>query len=159
VTDRSTRGQSALASGTLRRGGGRAKATTMNETISIATGAHEDWIDITRQVRAAVKQSGLEEGVVTVFVPHTTAAVTIQENADPPLKGDIDEALRRLFPWQGRYGHGEDNAAAHMKAMVTGQSEQIPFVGGRLQLGTWQGIYFCEFDGPRSRKVVIQISG
>ena len=85
----------------------------MNETISVKTRSHEDWVDITRQVAAVVKQSGLDEGIVTVFVPHTTAGVTIQENADPPLKGDIDEALGRLFPWSGNYRHGEDNAAAH----------------------------------------------
>lgn len=131
----------------------------MNQTISVKTARHEDWVDITRHVQAAVKESGLEQGVVTVFVPHTTAAVTIQENADHPLKGDIDEALSRLFPWQGHYRHGEDNAAAHMKAMLTGQSEQVPFAQGHLQLGTWQGIYLCEFDGPRSRRVVLQVSG
>ena len=130
----------------------------MAQTISVETSARDDWADITREVAAAVGQSGRSEGVVTVYVPHTTAAVTIQENADPPLKGDITRMLDGLFPWVDGYGHGEDNAAAHMKAVLAGTSEQIPFEKGRMLLGTWQSIYFLEFDGPRRRKVLVHVS-
>lgn len=130
----------------------------MPTMIDVRSRHHNEWIEITEEVQSAVNKSGLDEGVVTVFVPHTTAAVTIQENADPPLKADIAEVLDRLFPWNGPYKHGEDNAAAHMKAVLTGTSERVPFSDGKLLLGTWQSIYFCEFDGPRRRRVVIHVS-
>lgn len=96
---------------------------------------------------------GIKDGVVTVFVPHTTAGVTINENADPDVMQDVEAALERAVPWNGGYRHGEGNAAAHVKASMMGSSAQILVAGGRLRLGTWQGIYFCEFDGPRSRHV------
>lgn len=131
---------------------------TMQKVIQIETRSHDDWRDITAQVQACVDQSQEADGVVTVFVPHTTAGVAIQENADPPLKTDITNALARLFPWEGDYRHGEDNAAAHMKAMLAGPSVQVPFAKKRLLLGTWQAIYFCEFDGPRQRRVVIHVA-
>ena len=128
------------------------------KTLSVVTETRECFVDITREVAQVVKASGRSEGVVTVYVPHTTAAVTLQENADPPLKTDVTRALSGLFPWDGDYGHGEDNAAAHMKAILAGSSEQIPFEKGRLLLGTWQSIYFLEFDGPRRRKVQVHVS-
>ncbi|MEK7704186.1 MAG: secondary thiamine-phosphate synthase enzyme YjbQ [Myxococcota bacterium] len=129
----------------------------MIEEISVSTNAHDAFVDVTREVAALVQKSGKDEGVVTLFVPHTTAAVTIQENADPPLKADLQRAWERLFPWEGDYRHGEDNAAAHMKAAMLGPSVTVPFAGGRLVLGTWQSIYFCEFDGPRSRRLVVRV--
>jgi secondary thiamine-phosphate synthase enzyme len=130
----------------------------MQKVIQIETRNHDDWRDITAQVQACVHEAGLAEGVVTVFIPHTTAGVAIQENADPPLKTDISEAFGRLFPWDGGYRHGEDNAAAHMKAMLVGPSVQVPFAKKQLQLGTWQAIYLCEFDGPRQRRVVVHVA-
>ena len=129
----------------------------MNTTLTVGTHAHNDWCDITAEVERVVAAADLEEGVATVFVPHTTAAVTLQENADPPLKRDITDALERLFPWNGHYGHGEANAAAHMKAVLMGPSVAVPFARKKLVLGTWQAIYLCEFDGPRERQVVIHV--
>jgi len=113
-------------------------------------------VDITRQVAAAVSEAGIDDGVATVFVPHTTAGVTINENADPDVVADIETVLDRVVPWQGGYRHCEGNTAAHVKASMMGSSVQIIVENGRLQLGTWQSIYFCEFDGPRSRKVWVR---
>ena len=129
----------------------------MIERVEIRTGEHTCFIDVGRDVERVVRRSGLAEGRATVFVPHTTAGVTIQENADPPLKVDLLEAFERLFPWRGPYRHSEDNAAAHMKATLVGNSVTIPFQDGTLLLGTWQSIYLCEFDGPRRREVVVQV--
>lgn len=129
----------------------------MQKIIHVNTRHHDDFVDITREIYACVKESSLEQGIVTVFIPHTTAGITIQENADPPLKNDITNVFARLFPWNDDYGHGEDNAAAHMKAMLVGPSVQIPFTKNKMQLGTWQSIYFCEFDGPRHRKCIVQV--
>ena len=98
---------------------------------------------------------GLQHGVVTVFVPHTTAGVTINENADPDVTADLDTMLDRLVPWTGAYRHEEGNSAAHLKASLMGSSVRVILEDGRLQLGTWQAIYFCEFDGPRERTVWI----
>jgi secondary thiamine-phosphate synthase enzyme len=130
----------------------------MIRRIQVKTRGRDDWVDLTAAVRDAVRASGIDEGVVTVFVPHTTAGITIQENADPPLKDDIMNALDRLFPWRGGYGHCEDNAASHMKTCLMGNSAQVVFDGGELILGTWQEIFLCEFDGPRTRDVVIKVS-
>ena len=130
----------------------------MIRRIQVRTRSRDDWVDITRQVEEAAIASELPEGVVTVFIPHTTAGVTIQENADPPLREDITRALDRLFPREGGYSHCEDNAASHMKATVVGSSIQVVFSGGSLLLGTWQDIYLCEFDGPRTREVIIKVS-
>ncbi|MEM6730117.1 MAG: secondary thiamine-phosphate synthase enzyme YjbQ [Myxococcota bacterium] len=126
--------------------------------FEIETKARDDWVDITGQLRELAATAEAPEGVLTVFIPHTTAGVVIQENADPPLKVDITRALDRIYPWDADYGHCEDNAAAHMKAIYTGPSVQIPFSGRRLTLGTWQSVYFCEFDGPRTRTVVVQLA-
>jgi secondary thiamine-phosphate synthase enzyme len=98
---------------------------------------------------------GVGDGVVMVFAPHTTAGITINENADPDVMADVREALERAVPWRANYRHGEGNAAAHVKASLVGSSALVPVESGRLRLGTWQGIYLCEFDGPRTRQVWI----
>jgi len=123
------------------------------QSFAVRTQKHTELLDITRQVQDAASALGLRSGVLTVFVPHTTAAVTINENADPDVASDIAAALERAVPWRAEYRHSEGNAAAHVKASLVGSSVQVLVEGGRLQLGTWQAVYFCEFDGPRSRKV------
>lgn len=121
--------------------------------FTVSSRSRTQFIDITAEVRAAAKELEIADGLVTVFVPHTTAGVTINENADPDVVADMQAALDRLVPWTADYRHGEGNSAAHIKASLMGSSVQVPVTGGRLQLGTWQSVYFCEFDGPRSRKV------
>lgn len=128
-------------------------------TLDIRTGSHTEMTDITARVQQAVTDSGVEDGICMVFVPHTTAAVTINENADPDVERDMIAELEKIVPWDDGYRHYEGNSAAHVKASLTGASEQIMIENGKLQLGTWQWIYFCEFDGPRSRKVWIKIIG
>ena len=125
------------------------------ETFKVSTSRKNQFIDITGEVSAIVRESGITEGVCHVFVPHTTAAVTINENADPDVMEDVEKALERMVPWQAGYRHAEGNAAAHVKASLMGSSVQVAVENGRLCLGTWQGIYFCEFDGPRTRQVLI----
>ncbi len=130
----------------------------MIQQFSVRTRSRDDWVDITGEVDKILKGCGLSEGVATVFIPHTTAGITIQENADPPLRDDISRALDRIFPWKGGWRHCEDNAASHMKTTVVGSSVQVIFSEGKLLLGTWQNIFLCEFDGPRTRKVVVKVS-
>lgn len=127
-------------------------------TIKVQTRDRDDWVDLTAEARAVVRECGLSEGILTIYIPHTTCGVAIQENADAALKKDITRALGRLFPWRDSYGHCEDNAAAHMKAVLTGPSVQVPFESGELMLGTWQDIYLCEFDGPRTRRVILKVT-
>jgi len=124
--------------------------------FNVKTSSRTQLVDITREVAKAVTDSGLTSGAALVYCPHTTAGITINENADPDVVTDLEGALDRLVPWDGPYRHGEGNSAAHMKSMLVGASETIPVEGGRLVLGTWQGIYFCEFDGPRTRKVLVR---
>ena len=126
------------------------------ESLKVRTSTRTDLKDITREVASAVAASGVREGVCIVYVPHTTAGVTINENADPSVREDIASTLERLIPWNGPYRHTEGNSAAHVKASLVGFSAVIPISGGRLVLGTWQGIYLCEFDGPRTRSVHVQ---
>ena len=114
-------------------------------------------IDITSRVREAVTASGIREGLCTIFIPHTTAAVTTNENADPDVVRDFLYELDKIVPWQDGYRHAEGNSAAHLKSSLIGVSEQVLIENGRLMLGTWQGIYFCEFDGPRTRRVLVRI--
>ena len=129
-------------------------------TIELPTSKKLQTLNLTQRVRAEVKASGIDNGLCNVFVPHTTAAVTINENTDPDVQTDILNALERAVPSTAQYyKHEEGNAHAHAKAAVVGSSETIPVQGGKLQLGTWQAIYFCEFDGPRNRKVVITVVG
>jgi len=125
------------------------------EQITLHTPA-EDFVDITGQVRQIVAASKIQNGLCQIFVPHTTAGVTINENADPDVVTDMLAALKRMVP-DLPYRHGEGNSPAHVKSTLVGCSMTIPIVDGRLCLGTWQGIYFCEFDGPRTRKVWVQV--
>jgi secondary thiamine-phosphate synthase enzyme len=123
------------------------------KTFGIETRARTQFVAITDLVQAAVRELGIRDGTVTVFVPHTTAGVTINENADPDVVADMAMALDRMVPWNAGYAHEEGNAAAHVKASLMGSSVRVLVESGRLRLGTWQGIYFCEFDGPRTRNV------
>ena len=125
------------------------------KSLSIRTQKHTQFFDITKEVQAAAATLGITAGILTVFVPHTTAGITINENADPSVTSDMAEALERAIPWDAGYSHSEGNAAAHVKASIMGSSVQIIVQNGQLQLGTWQAVYFCEFDGPRSRNVWI----
>lgn len=118
----------------------------------------EGFIDITSRVAEAVRKSGIDEGTCCVFCPHTTAAITINENADPDVIHDMLIGLDRAFPDRGEYRHSEGNSAAHLKSSCVGASETVIVTGGQLLLGTWQGIYLCEFDGPRTRRVFVQVS-
>ena len=118
----------------------------------------EGFVDITGQVQKAVRDSGVSAGAALVFVPHTTAAVTINENADPDVLHDLQLALAALAP-KLSYRHGEGNSPAHLKSSLFGCSQMVPIVGGKLALGTWQGIYFCEFDGPRRRNFQVVVQG
>jgi secondary thiamine-phosphate synthase enzyme len=115
------------------------------------------FVDITTQVAAAAAESGVRDGVVVVYVPHTTAGVTINENADPSVRADMKLALERLVPQSLPFTHLEGNADAHVKASLMGSSVTVPLTDGRLQLGTWQGVYFAEFDGPRRRRVLVSV--
>ncbi|MEN8256089.1 MAG: secondary thiamine-phosphate synthase enzyme YjbQ [Verrucomicrobiota bacterium] len=124
--------------------------------LTIKTRSRTDFVNIDRLVAETVRETGLVDGVVTVFVPHTTAGVTINENADPDVLADMELVLDRMVPWNGGYSHAEGNTAAHVKASMMGSSAQVAVSGGELQLGTWQSLYFCEFDGPRTRQVWVQ---
>ena len=127
------------------------------QELVIRTRSRTEMVDITAQVAQLVKESKVENGFLTVFVPHTTAAITINENADPSVQHDILSDLNRLIPFAGPYQHSEGNAAAHVKSTLVGSSQTLLIEEGQLALGTWQGLYLCEFDGPRSRKVWIKI--
>jgi len=127
-------------------------------TFSVRTTERDQIIDITPQVAGLVRQAGMQSGLAVVYVPHTTAGVAIIENADPDVKRDILMRLDEVFPWtHPKYRHVEGNSAAHLKAVLTGSSHTIIVENGRLQLGRWQGIYFCEFDGPRDRKFYVKL--
>ncbi len=127
--------------------------------ISVKTNARTQMVDITSEVQDVVKKSSVSNGLVHVFSMHTTAAVTINENADPAVETDILNTINKTIPWDDNFKHMEGNSAAHIKVSLFGPSETIPLENGSLVLGTWQGIYFCEFDGPRNRHVNIQILG
>ena len=130
----------------------------MNTTeIQVKTKTRNELVDITPQVEKAVGKSGINEGICILAIPHTTAAVTVNENADPSVKADIIAKLNALVPAGDRYQHREGNADAHIKATLVGPSEVLLVKDGRLSLGTWQGVFFCEFDGPRTRRVVITV--
>ena len=125
-------------------------------TISISTRNRSEMIDITSKVKEELSRSGLKDGVCFLFVPHTTAGITINESADPSVVTDIQAMLNKLIPWEGSYRHLEGNSAAHIKSSLIGNSVIVLVESGHLKLGTWQGIFFCEFDGPRSRKLHIK---
>ena len=125
--------------------------------IRVKTSSRTQMIDITSRVRDAVKESKIENGLIHVYSMHTTAAITINENADPAVETDILTTINKVIPWDDHFKHMEGNSAAHIKVSLFGPSETIPLENGALNLGTWQGIYFCEFDGPRNRRVNIKI--
>ena len=130
----------------------------MQKTLTIQTPQNAAFVEITRQVEALIKGEGFESGIVFVFVPHTTAGITINENADPNVVRDFLADLERLLPsQQDYYRHYEGNSAAHFKSSMMGSSVTVLVDGGRLQLGTWQGIYLCEFDGPRTRRIHLKL--
>jgi len=129
----------------------------MLKKITIQTSAQTQILDITAKVQDAVDESGVAEGLCFVFIPHTTAGVTINENADPSVKQDIVMELNKAIPFDDHYSHLEGNSAAHIKASIIGSSVNIPVKNNHLLLGTWQGICFCEFDGPRSRRFYVKI--
>ena len=127
--------------------------------INVKTDARTQMVDITSKVQDAVKKTNTKNGLVHVFSMHTTAAITINENADPAVETDILNTINKVIPWDDHFKHMEGNSAAHIKVSLFGPSEIIPLENGALVLGTWQGIYFCEFDGPRNRRVNIQVLG
>ena len=129
----------------------------MNTEISVKSRSRNEFINITQEVQNVVNKSGIKDGVCHIFVPHTTAGITINEAADPDVVEDIQRQLDKIAPADGNYRHAEGNSDAHIKASITGSSQAVFIENGRLKLGTWQGIFFCEFDGPRNRKVWVKI--
>ena len=127
------------------------------KSISIKTGSQFDMINITAQIQNLVYESGIADGIVHIFIPHTTAAVTINEGADPSVMKDIMKELDKIVPLRDNYLHMEGNSAAHIKSTLVGASELVMIENGSLVLGTWQAIFFCEFDGPRRRKVFVTV--
>jgi secondary thiamine-phosphate synthase enzyme len=127
--------------------------------LTVTSHQKTEFIEITADTQRLVEKSGVQNGICMLFVPHTTAAITINENADPTVKSDILGVLNHVIPWEADYRHMEGNSPAHIKASLMGASELIAVENGRLVLGTWQGIFFCEFDGPRTRNVHIHLIG
>jgi secondary thiamine-phosphate synthase enzyme len=125
--------------------------------FKVKTSSRTEFIDITAQVQDAVRSAGMSEGLCMVYIPHTTAAVTINEGADPSVRADILMVLNDVVPWEAKYRHLEGNSPAHIKSTLVGASELIAVEKGALVLGTWQAVFFCEFDGPRTRKVQIKL--
>lgn len=125
--------------------------------LDVRTTQDQQFIDLTRDVQRLVEERQVSDGLVLVYVPHTTAGVTINENSDPDVVRDMIHSLNQVFPVEGDYHHYEGNSHAHIKASFMGSSCTIPIVNGQLLLGTWQGVYFCEFDGPRHRKAHVKI--
>ena len=133
----------------------REQGNTMDE-LTVKTYRQTDMVNITSQLQAIVRTNGIERGICTVFVPHTTAGVTINENADPDVIRDMIMEMNKIIPFSDGYAHSEGNSAAHIKSSLFGCSLSVIVEGGCLQLGTWQSVFFCEFDGPRTRKVWVQ---
>jgi secondary thiamine-phosphate synthase enzyme len=129
----------------------------MTQLFEVRTSTQTEFIDITRSVQEAVKKTGVKNGICIIFIPHTTAAVTINENADPSVIQDILMELNKIVPFKNQYQHMEGNSPAHVKSSLVGCSEIVFVESGEVALGTWQGIFFCEFDGPRNRKVHVKV--
>jgi len=129
------------------------------DEISVKTSSHTQFIDITSKVSEVLQKSGIKDGICTVFTPHTTAGITINENADPDVPRDIIKEMGKVIPLNDGYDHIEGNSAAHIKSSLFGCSETVIIRNGSLMLGTWQSVFFCEFDGPRNRKVWVEIIG
>jgi secondary thiamine-phosphate synthase enzyme len=129
----------------------------MWKKVPVSTHARTELVNIDRFVAEVVREEGVSEGVCYIYVPHTTAGITINENADPAVREDIVDELNKIVPFEDGYRHLEGNAAAHIKACIVGFSQIVPVKRGKLALGTWQSIYFCEFDGPRQRHIYVQV--
>ena len=129
------------------------------DEISVNTSSHTQFIDITSKVSEVLQKSGIKDGICTVFTPHTTAGITINENADPDVPRDIIKEMGKVIPLNDGYDHIEGNSAAHIKSSLFGCSETVIIRNGSLMLGTWQSVFFCEFDGPRNRNVWVEIIG
>ncbi|MFQ3573210.1 MAG: secondary thiamine-phosphate synthase enzyme YjbQ [Thermodesulfovibrionales bacterium] len=129
----------------------------MTKTINIKTKSRTEFVDITDEVLKIIRESDTNDGICYLLVPHTTAGITINEGADPSVKRDIISTLNRIIPFEGDYLHVEGNSAAHIKSTLTGVSLSVIIEDGKLMLGTWQSIFFCEFDGPRHRRVLVKI--
>jgi secondary thiamine-phosphate synthase enzyme len=129
----------------------------MKFEIQVSSKERAEFVDITSEVESSVQKSGVQDGVCVLSVPHTTAGLVVNENWDRSVRVDILEVLDRLVPWQGNYRHTEGNAAAHIKSCLVGVSEMLLVEAGKLKLGTWQGIFFAEFDGPRRRRVLVRV--
>jgi secondary thiamine-phosphate synthase enzyme len=127
------------------------------QTFNLSTQGRDSLTDITPQVRRVIQESGLKNGLCLVYCPHTTAGLTINENADPAVPGDIITVLDRMVPWTGGYAHAEGNTAAHVKSSLMGCSAKIVIEDGQPVLGTWQSVFFCDFDGPRNRRFMVQV--
>jgi secondary thiamine-phosphate synthase enzyme len=132
-------------------------ANSVQERLSIRSSQREEIVDITEQVQRVLSSSGVDSGMICIYSPHTTAGITIQENADPDVRSDILAHLRELVPRQAGFRHREGNSDAHIKTCLVGPSQAVPVHDGRLLLGTWQAIFFCEFDGPRTRHVLVKV--
>ena len=130
----------------------------MVKTIKVSTKERTSLVDITGEVERVIRDSGVKDGLCVLFVPHTTAGITINENADPSVKADMLKELNKIVPFEDGYSHMEGNAAAHIKSTLVGQTVNVFIEDGAPVLGTWQGVFFCEFDGPRQRKVLIKIT-
>ncbi len=126
------------------------------QQLTVKTHSQTEMVDITGQVREAVEASGFQNGLCMLYVPHTTAGITINESADPSVRRDILMVLNQMVPWKADYKHMEGNSPAHVKSSLMGASQLVAVENGRMVLGTWQGIFFCEFDGPRTRKLLIK---
>jgi secondary thiamine-phosphate synthase enzyme len=127
------------------------------KTLSVRTVRRSQLLDITHDVEQAVRESRVQQGFCLVYVPHTTAGIAINEHADPDVASDVEEIFDRLIPQKGQYRHAEGNTDSHLKAILTGSSQSVIIEGGKLALGTWQGIFLCEFDGPRQRQVFVKV--
>ncbi|MGQ9512724.1 secondary thiamine-phosphate synthase enzyme YjbQ [Thermodesulfitimonas sp.] len=129
----------------------------MLKTIEVVTHKHQEFVDITGKVQEVVRESGITEGIAYIYCPHTTAGICVNENYDPTVAEDILNKLEELVPVAGAYRHAEGNAAAHIKSCLVGVCHPLLVSGGKIVLGTWQGVFFCEFDGPRQRKVLVKV--
>jgi secondary thiamine-phosphate synthase enzyme len=129
----------------------------MRFEIHVSSTKRDEFVDITPEVQSCVQKSGVQNGVCILSVPHTTAGLAVNENWDPSVRADVLQVLDRLVPWQADYHHTEGNAAAHVKSCLVGASETLLVEGGKLDLGTWQGVFFAEFNGPRRRRVLVRV--